>query len=100
MLHANTGTQAGRHRHADFNEASSLPEIQDLAGYNSRLSGLPFRNIIQKEFTVTHHGISTLPASLHSCGLWDLKTDTGLIGEQKPTFLQSCFRVDDRNLTG
>lgn len=60
-----------------------------MAGNYTRLSGLPFRNFIQEKFTVTHHGVGSLPALLYPSGLWDLEEMQNIVLNDTPVSLVS-----------
>lgn len=57
----------------------NIPEIQDLTSDDTRLGGLSFWQVIQKELAVANHCICPLPSLLHSCGLWDLQTNSDYV---------------------
>lgn len=49
------------------------PEIQDLAGDDAGLGGLPLRQVVEEELAVTHDRVRPLPPLLHPGRLWDLR---------------------------
>lgn len=59
--------------HRTGQNTQDRPEVQDLAGDDTRLGGFSFRQVVQKELAVTDHRVSPLPSFLHPSRLWDLQ---------------------------
>lgn len=54
------------------------PEIQHQTCNHTWLSGLSFRNIVEKQLAVRDNGEDPLPALLHAAGLGDLAEDRNI----------------------
>lgn len=50
-----------------------LPEVEDQTSHYPWLGGFSLWDIVEKQFTVRYHSKRSLPALLHTAGLWNLR---------------------------